>query len=168
VADALLIDPFAGSGNTLYWMLRHLPGARGVGFELDVAVFQLTRQNLATLALPVEILNTDYVSGLAAATMRPDQLLITFVAPPWGDALSWTSGLDLRRTTPPIAEIVDMLVHRFWRNRLLCAIQIFEKVDPASLAELKPRFDWSALRVYGLNAPGENHGLLLGTRGWVP
>jgi 16S rRNA G966 N2-methylase RsmD len=100
VADALLIDPFAGSGNTLYWMLRHLPGARGVGFELDVAVFQLTRQNLATLALPVEILNTDYVSGLAAATMRPDQLLITFVAPPWGDALSWTSGLDLRRTTP--------------------------------------------------------------------
>jgi aminopeptidase-like protein len=37
-----------------------------------------------------------------------------------------------------------------------------------SLAELRPRFDWSALRVYGLNARGENHGILLGTRGWMP
>jgi hypothetical protein len=27
--------------------------------------------------------------------------------------------------------------------------------------------DWSALRIHGLNAPGENHGILLGTRGWV-
>lgn len=37
-----------------------------------------------------------------------------------------------------------------------------------SLAELRPRFDWTSLRVYDLNAPGKNHGILLGTRGWVP
>jgi len=30
VARALVVDLFAGSGNTLYWLLRHLPGARGV------------------------------------------------------------------------------------------------------------------------------------------
>jgi hypothetical protein len=30
-AGTLVIDPFAGSGNTLYWILRHLPGARGWG-----------------------------------------------------------------------------------------------------------------------------------------
>ena len=167
-AGTLVIDPFVGSGNTLYWMLRHLPGARGLGFELDPVVFQLTTRNLATLALPMEIVNADYLTGLAAATVPTDQLLITFIAPPWGDALSRTSGLDLQRTTPPIAEIVDFLAHRFGQNRLLCAIQIFETVDPASLADLRPRFDWSALRIYGLNAPGENHGILLGTRGWVP
>src|SRR5262245_31211150 len=28
----LAVDPFVGSGNTLYWLLRHLPGARGMGF----------------------------------------------------------------------------------------------------------------------------------------
>ncbi len=27
----LVVDPFAGSGNTLYWLLRHLPGALGPG-----------------------------------------------------------------------------------------------------------------------------------------
>jgi hypothetical protein len=116
----------------------------------------------------MNIVNADYRTGLAAATVPTGQLLITFIAPPWGDALSRTSGLDLRRTTPPVAEIVDFLAHRFGRHRLLCAIQIFETVDPVSLAHLRPRFDWLALRVYGLNAPGENHGILLGIRGWVP
>jgi hypothetical protein len=47
-------------------------------------------------------------------------------------------------------------------------LQVYETVDVVSLTELKARFDWSALRVYGLNAPGENHGILLGTRGWAP
>lgn len=167
-AGALVIDPFAGSGNTLYWLLRHLPGARGLGFELDAAMSQLTRGNLAALALPIDILNTDYTSGLTDVSVAADQLLIIFIAPPWGDALDKTSGLDLRRTTPPITEIVDVLLHRFGQNPLLCAIQVYETVDPVSLTELTPRFDWSALRVYGLNTPGQNHGVLLGTRGWTP
>jgi hypothetical protein len=167
-AGALVIDPFAGSANTLYWLLRHLPGAHGLGFELDAAVYQLTRRNLAALALPVEILNTDYLSGLSAVAVAPDQLLIVFIAPPWGDALDPISGLDLRRTMPPVSQIVDVLLHRLGPNRLLCAIQVYETVEPDSLAELQTRFDWSALRVYGLNAPGESHGILLGTKGWTP
>src|SRR5215470_17921556 len=60
----LLIDPFAGSGNTLYWLARHLSVARGVGFELDAGVFALTKTNLAALSLPIEILNVDYRAGL--------------------------------------------------------------------------------------------------------
>lgn len=42
-----VVDLFAGSGNTLYWLLRHLPGSRGVGLESDGAVFRLTRHNVA-------------------------------------------------------------------------------------------------------------------------
>ncbi len=63
---------------------------------------------------------------------------------------------------------MDFLIAGFGQNRMLCAIQVYETVDPVSLAELEPRFDWSALRVYGLNAPGKNSGILLGIRGWVP
>jgi len=37
--------------------------------------------------------------------MAQDQLLMRFIAPPWGDALNKSTGLDLRRTTPPITEI---------------------------------------------------------------
>ena len=56
----VLIDPFAGSGNTLYWLARHLSVAHGVGFELDPEVFAFTQKNLAALALPIEVLNADY------------------------------------------------------------------------------------------------------------
>jgi hypothetical protein len=69
---------------------------------------------------------------------------------------------------PPVTEILDCLFDAFTHNRLLCAIQVHETVDPVSIADLKLRFDWSALRVYSLNAPGENHGILLGAKGWRP
>jgi hypothetical protein len=123
---------------------------------------------MAALALPIDILNTEYQSGLAGVLVAPEELLIAFIAPPWGDALDRTSGLDLRRTTPPITEIVDVLLNTFSRNRLLCAIQVHEIVLPVSLAEVRARFEWSGLRVYELNTPGQNHGILLGSRGWTP
>jgi len=160
----LVLDPFTGSGNTLYWMLRHLPGTHGLGLEQDPVVFQLTSRNLAVLNLSIEVSNCDYKTGLSALTMAPDQLLIAFIAPPWGDALNERTGLDLRRTTPPISEIVDFLISVSGKSPLLCAIQVYETLDPASEAELIPRFSWSEKRMYGLNAPGQNHGLFMGTR----
>ena len=165
---SLVIDPFAGSGNTLYWILRHLPEARGVGCELDATVFQLTARNLEALSLPVTVVNSDYLTVVSREAASAEDLIVAFIAPPWGEALSKDSGLDLRRTQPPITEIVDILQRTFGGKRLLCAIQVYEAIDPDSLAELKPRFDWSALRIYDLNVPGQNHGVFLGTKGWVP
>jgi hypothetical protein len=168
MARTVVVDPFAGSGNTLYWLLRHLPGARGLGFESDAGVFRLTQQNMAALALPIDVVNVDYLSGLAGLSLARDERLVVFIAPPWGDALSKTSGLDLRRTTPPITEIVDFLVDGFPQNHLLCVIQVYEMVLPASVVELSARFDWSTQRIYELNAPGHNHGILVGAKHWVP
>jgi hypothetical protein len=51
---------------------------------------------------------------------------------------------------------------------MLFAIQVYERIVPDSLAELTPRFDWSALRIFSFNTHGQNHGLLLATRGWCP
>jgi hypothetical protein len=106
--------------------------------------------------------------GLSTLRTPQDQLLIAFIAPPWGDALNKSTGLDLGRTTPPITEVVDVLIGIAGRNPLLCAIQIYETVDPASEAKLKARFSWSEKRIYALNVPGQNHGIILGTRRWVP
>ena len=159
----VVIDPFAGSGNTLYWIMRHLPNARSVGFELDDVVFELTRRNLSMLELPIQVLHTECSSGLATVAVAADELVVAFLAPPWGEALNASTGLDLRRTTPPIVDIVDSLVDRF-DGRMLCAIQVHERVDPASLAEVEARFDWSELSVFDLDAPGHNHGILLAGR----
>src|SRR4051812_12906926 len=47
----VLVDPFAGSANTLFWIQRQIAGSRGIGFELDDAVFEATRRNLSILDL---------------------------------------------------------------------------------------------------------------------
>jgi hypothetical protein len=165
---SLVIDPFVGSGNTLYWIVRRLQGATGLGFELDEMVCKLTKQNLAVINSPIEVENVDYIAGLAGVVAPADVLVIVFVAPPWGDAFDPDSGLDLSRTTPPVTEIVDVLFHDFPRNPLLIAIQLYETVDPRSLVQLESRFDWSALHVYDVDNTHHNHGVLLATHGWAP
>lgn len=163
-----LIDPFAGSGNTLYWLARHLSVARGVGFELDPGVFALTQKNLAALALPIDLLNVDYRSALNRASPAMGQLVVAFIAPPWGDALDPASGLDLRRTYPPIPEIVERLSTHLAKSPMLFVIQVHESVNKASLDELAAAFDWSTLKIYDLLAPGSNHGILMATKRWRP
>jgi len=120
------------------------------------------------LALPIEVLNLNYVVGFSQVRAAPGHLLVVFIAPPWGHALDPVRGLDLRRTEPPVTQIVDHLRHDFAQCQLLCAIQTYETTEPESLAELQDRFEWSVLRIYNLNAPGQNHGILLGTSGWKP
>jgi hypothetical protein len=167
-AGALVVDPFAGSANTLYWICRHLPATRAVGFEQDPGVFAATRRNLDALALPLQMVNIDYASGLAELDASEHQLVVAFVAPPWGQALDPASGLDLRRTSPPVTDIVDLLIERYPQNPLLCAIQIHQSLNPASAAGLSARFDWSRTQIYNLNMPGDNHGILIGARSWSP
>jgi hypothetical protein len=163
----MVIDPFAGSGNSLCWIMHHLPHASGVGFEVDPQVFQLTRQNLEIMGLPIQIRQADYAQAVRELSVPPEVLLVAFIAPPWGNALSESDGLDLRYTSPPASEVVDLLAQRF-DNPMLVGIQMYEQLVEASVVELSARFEWSALRIYDFDAPGHNHGMLLATRGWQP
>jgi hypothetical protein len=165
-AGSVVIDPFAGSGNTLHWIRQRVAAGSGVGFELDDAVFEATSKNLGLVGSDVELLHEDYRTGLRSLHIPSDQLVIVFVAPPWGDALTEAAGLDLRRTHPPIGGIVDLIATTFPDHKLLLAIQVHESVERDGLADVRSRFEWSTLKVYGIDPPARNHGLLLGTRGW--
>jgi len=52
--------------------------------------------------------------------------------------------------------------------RAFCVIQVHERLVPGPLCEVRARFEWSELRIFDLNAPGEKPGVLLGTNGWNP
>ncbi|SEC81087.1 hypothetical protein SAMN05444161_1886 [Rhizobiales bacterium GAS191] len=164
----VVIDPFAGSCNTLYWILRHVPHSTGVAFELDPHVFELSKRNIAGLDRTITLTQGDYQSLLEGQEIPPEHAIIVFVAPPWGTALDEVTGLDLRRTEPPITEILGRIGRIFPRHKILFATQVYEKVSADSLTELRTMFDWSELRVYDLNVAGRNHGILLGTKGWKP
>ena len=163
---ALVVDPFAGSANTLYWLARQLPGTRAIGFESDPDVFEVTRRNIEILDLPLEIRHKDYTAGLTDLRVSPDELFVIFIAPPWGDALT-SEGLDLEATSPPVTAIIDAVLGSF-SGRVLCGIQIYERTVMASLGEVQRRFDWSTTSVFDLNAPGQNHGVIVGTKRWLP
>jgi len=166
-APAMAVDLFAGSGNTLYWIKQCTGARRAVGFELDDTVFALSERNLALAGVDLELIHDGYRPGLDALGEPDEDLLIVFVAPPWGRALDDRSQLDLRRTQPPVAEVLDAVIDRFGDRKLLFAVQIYETVEPDSLAEVTTRFPWTAATVYDLNAPGQHPGLLLATWDWI-
>lgn len=157
----VIVDPFAGSANTLFWIRQHLPGSRAVGFESDPAVFHATERNLALLGIGLELHQADYEAGLRELVVPAGEPLAVFIAPPWGEALAERSGLDLRRTSPPVSAIVDLIVKAFQRHRLLLAIQVYERFDGSSLSELGVTVDSSVIKVYDIDRPGQNHGLVL-------
>lgn len=164
----VVVDPFAGSANTLFWIRQHAPGSRGVGFESDPAVFSATERNLAVLGIDLELRQVDYEAGLRALVVGDGEPLIVFIAPPWGDALVEKSGLDLRRTSPPVRTVVELIIDVFPRRPLLLAIQVYERFDRNAVSDLGIAFDWSGITVYDIDQPGRNHGLALQTVGCEP
>jgi hypothetical protein len=166
--EFVVIDPFAGSCNTLFWMLRHLPNSEGIALESDPQVFELTRRNLIALSQRIELLHGDYERLLTQLHVSEHRGIVAFVAPPWGAALDEVAGLDLRRTTPPIAQVIEQIARQLQKHKILFATQVYEKVDTTSLAQIQGRFEWSELHIYDINEAGRNHGILLGTKGWAP
>jgi hypothetical protein len=164
----MVIDPFAGSCNTLYWILKYVPNSQGLACELDRQVYELTKRNIAGLDRTINLQHGDYQLILADRHLPRDHGLIFFIAPPWGTALDDVAGLDLRRTTPPITDIFGFIRTTYPGQRMLLATQVYEKLNATSLREVQELLDWSDLRVYDLNDAGKNHGILLGTSGWKP
>lgn len=164
----VVIDPFAGSCNTLFWILRHLPNSEGIAFESDPQVFDLTHRNLTILSQKIELVHGDYVGLLKECRVAEDRAVVIFIAPPWGSALDEIQGLDLDRTSPPVSDIIEHLERQFSKHKMLFAIQVYEKVSAPSLNQIRTPLDWTELRIFDINEKGRNHGILLGSKGWAP
>jgi hypothetical protein len=162
-----VVDPFAGSCNGLYAILRHLPGSKGIGFEVEPVVFDLTTRNIAHLTAPIELVHGSCKNLVAAKKHPADHRLVVFLAPPWGDALDPVTGLHLDRTKPPILEIVRDFEQVYGSQPVLYVIEIHEVNEPTALKAVETAFDRSDLRIYDVNVPGLQHGILLGTRRWT-
>ena len=161
-----VVDPFAGSCNGLFAILRYLPGANGIGFEFERAIFDMTTRNIASLNAPIRLVHGDYRVLLDRYRHPTGHRIVAFLAPPWADALSAESGLDLSRTKPPVGDIVDDLERVYPDAPILYVVEVQENLVPESLAALRDRFDWSQLSTYDIAGPTGRHGVLLGTKRW--
>jgi hypothetical protein len=161
-----VVDPFAGSCNALFSILLYLPGAEGLGFEFEQAIFDMTKRNIASLGAPIRLLHGDYHALLGEHRFPVTHRIVAFLAPPWADALSAEDGLDLSRTKPPVGEIIDDFERVYPDNPILYVIEVHERLLPESLAALRSRFEWSELNIYDIAGPTGRHGILLGTKRW--
>jgi hypothetical protein len=161
-----VVDPFAGSCNGLMAILRYLPGAKGIGFEVEPAVFDLTTRNIAHLKVPIELVQGSYKDLVGFKRHSADHIVVVFLAPPWGDALHHVTGLHLDRTKPPILEIVRDFEQVYGSQAVLYVTEVHEVNEPTALKAVEAAFDWTDLRIYDVNIPGLQHGILLGTRRW--
>src|SRR5215469_9320639 len=107
--DFTVVDPFAGSCNTLYWILRQVPTSQGVACEFDRQVYELTKRNIASLDRTIDLQHGNYELFLAQCPLPPNHGLVFFIAPPWGTALDEVTGLDFRCTTPPITDVIGFI-----------------------------------------------------------
>jgi hypothetical protein len=161
-----VVDPFAGSCNGLYSILRHLPDAKGIGFEVEPTVFDLTTRNIAHLNAPIELVRGSYKDLVGSHRHPADHLIVVFLGPPWGDALRADTGLHLDLTKPPILEIIHDFEQVYGTQPVLYATEVHEVNEPKALKAVEEAFDRSDLRIYDVNVPGLQHGILLGRKRW--
>jgi hypothetical protein len=126
----------------------------------------LTTRNIAHLEAPIELVQGSYKDLVAVRKHPADHRIVVFLGPPWGDALQPGTGLHLDRTKPPILDIVADFDQVYGSQPVLYVSEVHEVNEPTSLKAVEAAFDWADLRIYDVNVPGLQHGILLGTRGW--
>src|SRR5215831_6294538 len=134
--------------------------------KVEPAVFDLTTRNIAHLSAPIELVPGSYKELVGSRRHPADHLIVVFLDPPWGDALRPDTGLHLDRTKPPVLEIVHDFEQVYGAQPVLYVTEVHEVNEPNALKAVEAAFDWSHLRIYDVNAPGLQHGVLLGTRRW--
>ena len=70
LTSVTVFDPFAGSCNTLYWILRHVPSSEGLAFEFDPQVFEVTNRNISGLDRRIALRHGDFLPTSRASTCR--------------------------------------------------------------------------------------------------
>jgi hypothetical protein len=76
----VVIVPFAGACNGLYWILHYVSNAKGLGFEIDRTIFDLTKGNLmvASLDRQIELVHGDHTSLLDRYPLPRDHFVVGF------------------------------------------------------------------------------------------
>ena len=134
-----VIDPFVGSGNVLYHLVKETGARRGVGIELDPVISRLTSHNFDVMRRRMRLRGTEIEiqeGDWSQSREFPGEHAALFcISPPWGDAFT-LAGLDLRATEPPIAQILGVLEQSSGEGPVFAAIATFPKVVEESVREI--------------------------------
>lgn len=116
-----VVDLFAGSGNLMLHIAQALD-APARGMEDDENVHSHTAANLAMLGLDnIEVRHADWESYFDDPLEVPTSVYV--ISPPWAEGFSFSEGLDLARTSPPVPHILDTIAARDTASACYAVIQ---------------------------------------------
>jgi hypothetical protein len=142
IAD--VVDPFVGSGNLLCHMVRATKANRAVGLDNSKDVMDLTRRNFARLRafgrLRLDDLQLHQDNWTACDAYVENRPTLIIVAPPWGDAFD-ACGLDVRKTAPPMNDVLKCLANRTTTASIFAMLQIHPLMVQESVEELKRTYN---------------------------
>lgn len=171
-----VIDPFVGSGNTLYHLTRHaqcegkmlvlylqftkskLILFKGTGYEIDSDVLQNTHQTLCLLQQ--QHMRLKHANFMTERALFDGDNLLFFLSPPWGNALA-AGELDLSLTYPRVHKVVSLIIERCIRvPSFSIIIQIKPRVKLLPLMHVRRIIHQYGGLDHGIIGDGKNVALL--------
>ncbi|MGZ3457406.1 MAG: hypothetical protein ACXU86_02755 [Archangium sp.] len=140
--EILVFDPFCGSANLLLHVGRFFGLSRCLGWERSAVVYENTVHaqdtlGIARTACRIELRSFEDLSAPGLASLRPNTSNVVIIDPPFGDALDDTHGLDLTKTKPPVASIIERWLELTKGARTLFLVKSHLVLNAASLAPLR-------------------------------
>lgn len=161
--EAIFLDLFAGSGNSLYHAAQSLNSPISIGIEINKGIFQLTKINHKIMGSDCQIHQGGSLEVIRTFKFPVSTPIIVFLAPPWGKGFSFDTGLDLLKTNPPTDEIIKIVKETFSQYRLIFVTQIYEKLVRSSLNKITDQFSYFSKETIPAISQGLNIGLLICT-----
>ena len=156
------VDPFTGSGNSLYHLARITNAVTVIGFELDEKIHELTRKNFDKLGFRALFERGSYQDLLRPGILPDENPCVVLVSPPWGAGFSYVDGLDLQRTDPPVGEILSFVRERLPHHELIFVIQSHERTVAESVAAITAgRTVYAQGVIHASERPGRNQGYII-------
>lgn len=142
VGEVLVFDPFCGSANLLLHVGGFFGRARCLGWERSPVVHANTVHAQRILGLArtqclIELRSFEdlFVPGLIP--LRPHTSNVVIIDPPFGDALEDMGKLDLTRTKPPVASIIERWLEFTQGARTLFLVKSHLELTVGSLESLR-------------------------------
>jgi hypothetical protein len=139
-----VVDPFVGSGNVLHHLVRTTKAERGIGIDANRNVVDLTRRNFARLGRLGKLGDTriELHEGDWSRTVELSYTDASLVVlhPPWGEAYT-DEGLDLRRTVPPILELLAEISRAGGDHPLFALVHTVPHVVDESVDEIRRTYE---------------------------
>jgi 16S rRNA G966 N2-methylase RsmD len=159
----VLLDLFAGSGNSLYHITKKINPLESIGIESNEKIYNLTCENLRIVNSNSKLYFGDAFEVIKQLKFPKETPIFVFLDPPWGRGLSSKYGLDLMKTSPSVYKTIIDVQKTLPHNPLIFIIKTYEKMAHYSVVNIVDQFSYSSIKLIPVMDNRFNIGMMVCT-----